>query len=308
MVYRLENICLEAFAFYDSELSLVSWDESKLVISAESLNIHKEYAPDSNGFDMEIGKALLSFCGFRLLKFIPAPEYAQNEKGEYYQVEPSPEYDGETAHKMLSDRLKAAFVAQFAKCSEGVYELYGSTEFFGIAFEFDSLTAEWDGYNGRAWYEKCRDSEQEITLATPVGDKKYPVSVICSESEEKCLRSVTVRYNGETYTGRGKYPDYEDAFADLQKNLPVGVVIKCCLTCKYGNFCPIGNEQGEIFCLEGTGEPKDKSDILRYTADDGYERRTRKRRYCDFCEKYKEQAENYLTYNSYLLCLKNDRK
>lgn len=38
-----------------------------------------------------------------------------------------------------------------------------------------------------------------------------------------------------------------DALVDLQKHLPDGVVLKCCMTCRHGNMCPFGNQPGELF-------------------------------------------------------------
>ena len=89
-----------------------------------------------------------------------------------------------------------------------------------------------------------------------------------------------------------------DAFADLQKKLPDNVKIQCCLTCRHGNMCPVGNKPGELFCTKDVIITQ-KSDLFFYTEDDA-ERTSRSRDCTNVCEKYEEQSKDYYTYNDYL--------
>ena len=42
------------FEFHDAELSLLSWENDRLTVSAKYLNVHKNAAPGNEGTDMEI--------------------------------------------------------------------------------------------------------------------------------------------------------------------------------------------------------------------------------------------------------------
>ena len=70
--------------------------------------------------------------------------------------------------------------------------------------------------------------------------------------------------------GYGKDYLWADAFADLQKNLPNNVKMRCCMTCRHGNMCPVGNKPGELFCTKDVSITQ-KSDLFFYTENETYE-------------------------------------
>ena len=114
--------------------------------------------------------------------------------------------------------------------------------------------------------------------------------------------NVGCKYNGKKYWGHGGDYLWIDAFADLQRQLPEGVFLKCCLTCRHGNLCPVGNDVNEVFCTKDVLITK-KSDLYFYTEDDR-EREKRSKRYSDSCEDHKPQTDGFYTYNDYLYFLK----
>lgn len=89
--------------------------------------------------------------------------------------------------------------------------------------------------------------------------------------------------------------------ADLQKNLPDGVSLKCCLTCRHGNLCPFGNSPGEIFCTNGF-EISTKNELCDWFNDmqNSTEIGERSRIYADVCEDYEHQSSDFYTYNDFL--------
>jgi hypothetical protein len=44
--------------------------------------------------------------------------------------------------------------------------------------------------------------------------------------------------------------DTESAIVKFQEVLPLNISIACCQSCRHGNFCPFGDCDNEIFCLE----------------------------------------------------------
>ena len=70
------------------------------------------------------------------------------------------------------------------------------------------------------------------------------------------------------------------------------------MTCRHGNFCPVGNCFGELFCTKDV-TIREKSDLFFYT-EDYTERDNRSRGYTDICEDYKEQTADHFTYSDYL--------
>ena len=114
-------------------------------------------------------------------------------------------------------------------------------------------------------------------------------------TEEKVV--VSIEYEGQIFSGYGYEYLGIDAFVDLQKQLPEGVIIKSCLSCRYGNQCSVGNEPNELFCTKDV-EIKQAEDLWLYTEDES-ERKKRSRSYSYVCEDWKEQAEDYFTYNDF---------
>ena len=93
-----------------------------------------------------------------------------------------------------------------------------------------------------------------------------------------------------------------DAIADLQNRLPQGVLLKCCLACRHGSFCPVGNGMNEVFCVSDL-VPKEKSDLF-FCTENEEETHKRSREYFHQCEKFQPQEENYYTYNDFYHYLK----
>ena len=46
------NNRLQDFEFHDTELSLISWEDNRLIVSAKFLNVHKDAAPNNADADM----------------------------------------------------------------------------------------------------------------------------------------------------------------------------------------------------------------------------------------------------------------
>ena len=66
------NNRLQDFEFHDAELSLTSWEDNRLVVSAKYLNVHKDAAPNNADADMEISEARITFSGFQIKEFEPS--------------------------------------------------------------------------------------------------------------------------------------------------------------------------------------------------------------------------------------------
>lgn len=54
-------------------------------------------------------------------------------------------------------------------------------------------------------------------------------------------------YQGNEIWGHGTDYLWIDAFANLQKQLPNGVILKCCMTCLYGNIARSAINQTSFF-------------------------------------------------------------
>lgn len=153
--------------------------------------------------------------------------------------------------------------------------------------------------------------QSKITLSTPDGEKEFDSLIICHD-EDVCSSGgdavkapsvlVGIEYEGKKIWGRGKEYLWFDAFADLQRQLPDAVKLKCCLTCRHGNLCPFGNTPGEVFCTKDV-IIQHRNDVMFYTENDA-EREKRSRNCTDTCQDYQEQSEDYYTYNDYIFYVK----
>lgn len=298
------------FEFHDSEISLISWKDNCLVVSAKYLNVHKDAAPNNAGTDMEISEAHITFNGLQIKEFEPSRTWKTDENGDLYTDDPRVIYTESIARNMFENELRKSITVKGIVLENDIYELaaVGIDPCFLVRFVFSDVDIEWDDYRKKAWYELQRQYKKTITLSTPGGECKLDANIICHDEDvysygvdkaDVPTVSVGVKYGGREIWGYGKDYLWMDAFADLQKKLPDNVKIQSCLTCRYGNMCPCGNKPGELFCTKDIIITK-KSDLFFYT-EDKIERASRSRDYTDICKNYQEQTNEYYTYNDYLL-------
>ena len=300
---------LQDFEFHDAELSLISWEDNRLVVSAKYLNVHKDAAPNNADADMEISEARITFSGFQIKEFEPSRTWKTDENGKYYTDDPLIIHTGAIARSMFESELKNSITVMGIVLENDIYELgaLGIDPYFSVRFLFSDVEIEWDDYRKKAWYELHRQYKKTITLSTPNGKSELDAHIICHDEDvysyggdkvEGPSVSVGIKYGEKEFWGHGKDFLWVDAFADLQKKLPDNVKIQCCLTCRHGNMCPVGNAPGELFCTKDIIITQ-KSDLFFYTEDDT-ERKSRSRDYTNVCEKYEEQSKDHYTYNDYL--------
>jgi hypothetical protein len=305
---------LSIFEFHDSEFSLVSFDGKDLVISASMVNIHKDTPQNPSDCDMEISSAQITFKNFHSATYEPGRTWKTGEDGKSYPVGSRLVFSGQDAIDRILEELQDEItVYHFVKKEKGTgYSIGGCgiEPYFEIEFDFDSVTVSWEEYKKKAWYELHRQYRYDAVLRTPNGDVAVKLMVNCHEEPVYCKGkleqpptvNVCCTFEGKEYWGHGRDYLWIDAFADLQRQLPDGVLLTCCLTCRYGNLCPVGNDKNEVFCTKDVLITQ-KSDLFFYTEDE-VERTKRLKQYCNLCADYQPQADEYYTYNDYLYFLK----
>ena len=305
MKYRIENQ-LDLFEFHDSEVSLVGFDKKDLTVSVKHLNIHKDAKENPHDCDMEISLANICFQNIHILSVEPARAYRSDADGNLYTDEPQIIFTGKDAEKKFIRELKNGFtincidIRQFGE-HKTIEINTTALECFSAILSFSDIIVEWDEYRKKAWYELQKQYFYDITLITPDGEQKGSLYIACNKEDERNPTvDVNIKYQDQEIWGHGKDHLWVDAFADLQKQLPDGVILKCCLTCRHGNMCPFGNKPGEVFCTKDL-EISSKEDMCKWfdTADSD-EIESRSRNYADTCEDHKHQSSDYYTYNNYL--------
>ena len=109
--------------------------------------------------------------------------------------------------------------------------------------------------------------------------------------EDTEINKLSVYIDGEKIELTG---NTENIFIELSKLLNDKYKIHLCYTCKYGNFCPVGDKDNEIFCVNDF-EPKCKSDLY-FVTEDSAERKKRNRTLFDVCKDYQPCSDDYYTY------------
>ncbi|MBQ8697364.1 MAG: hypothetical protein IJ519_06555 [Clostridia bacterium] len=311
---------LDMFEFHDSSFSFVEYKDGDLTVNVKHLNVHKNTEQNSEDHDMEIECAKVTFKGFRVGSFIirdsvqPAPENSPFK----FTLIPGRSFVGKEAEAKASQELiHGILVCDFKKTNDNYYFIdgIGTGTLCSIKCTFDNATVEWDKYMNKAWYEPRKCLSHEIKLDTPSGEQTAEGFIYCSENEEnygykeyngnKFAKqpniSVGVIYNGKKLLGHGKDHLWMDAFADLQRQLPEGVTLKCCLTCRHGNLCPYGNAPGQVFCTKDRNiTSKDDMCNLFDTCDT----RALEHEITDCCDDFVHQSDDFYTYNDYLFHLK----
>ncbi len=112
---------------------------------------------------------------------------------------------------------------------------------------------------------------------------------------------IRTHYQGQDIVAVGKEYPFADAFAELQKKLPKNTQLICCVACRHGNMCPVGNAPDEVYCTKDVQITR-KSDLYKYTEEPD-EVRKRLRQYGDCCDDFRPQEETFYTYNDYYFYL-----
>ncbi len=128
-----------------------------------------------------------------------------------------------------------------------------------------------------------------LRLKTPDEIKVFNVEMQFDEDTENDKFSLFI--DGEKIELTG---NTESIFIKLSKILKDKYEILSCYTCKYGNFCPLGDLDNEIFCINDF-EPKCKSDLF-FVYEDMKERKKRSRTLFDVCEDFQPCSDDYYTY------------
>ena len=97
---------LSDFEFHDSELTLVSFEDQRLILNATHLNVHKGIEQNPHEVDMEIALANLSFEGFVICSYEPGRAWKRDEKGQYYTDEPQIILSGKEANDRFITQIK----------------------------------------------------------------------------------------------------------------------------------------------------------------------------------------------------------
>ena len=312
MKYHVENN-LDLFEFHDADVSFVSFDNNELILSARHLNIHKNTDENPNDNDMEITLANVTFLKFKVLSFEPMRTYQIDDDGKWYTNEPRVIINGKEAEIHFLENAKKGFsINCIDVCKQKTrtkIEFSASTPNpFFTTISFEDVVIEWNEYCKKAWYELHKQYIYKGYLNTPAGEVETEIHIVCHEEdtyfqgklEKGPTVSVGVKYNGRQLWGQGKDYLWVDAFANVQKQLPDGVLLKCCMTCRHGNMCPYGNEPGKLFCTKGliVGSKEDMCNLF----DDQENSKIfdRIKSVADSCNEYTPQSNDYYTYNDYL--------
>ncbi len=315
MKYRIENQ-LDIFEFHDAEMSFISFENNRLAVTAKHLNIHKNTENNPCDFDMEIDSAIISFDGFEVCSLEPMRAYEIDDEGNYYTNEKQIIYKGKEAKDRFLTALKNWIGINCIDIREEnnkkIIEFsVSSPDAFISKISFDKATFEWDEYCRKAWYELHRQYHEIIALQTPEGDIKTDMHIVYHEEdmyyngelEAAPIINIGVTYKGKEIRAHGKDHLLAKVIADIQKQLPEDVLIKCCLTCRHGNMCPFSNYAEEIFCTKDL-VISSKNDVCGLFGDSYPEHLVMK--YTDACQDYKPQSNEHYTYNDYLYCFDNE--
>ena len=284
MKYISENI--DDFEFHDALAYYKSYEDNNLAITVQRLNIHEDAAENDYDVDMEIAYAEMTLKNIRVLSYTDADAIRLEGK--------------QASEKFMEQIQQGIGVLSFGIENDGIYYFEGSgTELYFIAYcSVENIFIKWDEYKKKAWYELIKRYERDICLSINGGEVIVKADILWNEEvagEEHV--SINIAYENKKYYGWGKDYYWTDAFADLQNNLPENVQIKSCITCRHGNFCPVGNHLDELFCTKDI-EIEEIRDLWFYTEDE-VEREKRSRKYTCFCDAYSAQTDDYFTYNDF---------
>ena len=139
----------------------------------------------------------------------------------------------------------------------------------------------------------------DIPLLAPIGKVMVPIKITYDDKEVIIdpKSEITLLYNGMEYKGYGADYLWTDTIADLQTKLPIDVKLACCMTCRYGNMCPYGNEENQLICTKDITIMSKEDMLDLFDQTEPFEERAVAS--LDFCEDFVYQSDDYYTYNDY---------
>lgn len=312
--YRADR--LELFEFHDAVFELDHMDGETITVYAGGVNINQYAKQNPKEYDLEIRRAHITFRGVSDCTYTPGRTWMLDERGNSVPEGPEIVYRGAEALERIADELRAGIdVFSHSLVDEDGYRIEGMglEPYFVIRFRARDAVVEWDGYRRPAWYASRQYNEGRLVLDTPEGRTEAmaqcwidydPEALFCADSvsdvDPKEI-SVGIQYKERYYWGRGVDASGQDAFADLKKQLPDGVALRCCLSCRYGNQSPFSNGFDELYCMKDVAVAG-KKDLCSCLAGAAAERRSR--RYTDLCEDWAAQSDEAYVYSDYPLLLK----
>ena len=139
----------------------------------------------------------------------------------------------------------------------------------------------------------------EMVLLSPDGKTSAPIQITYDDNDvtPNPASEILLLYNGQEYRGSGTDYLWTDTFADLERKLPKGVKLACCMTCRHGNMCPYGNEENQLICTKDITITSKEDMLDLFDQTDPFEERAVAS--LDFCEDFVCQSDDYYTYNDY---------
>ena len=301
MLYQSIN-ALQDFEFHDSEVIGGSRDGDTVTLTLKYLNVHKHLPQNPGDFDMEIELATFRINGFQLLGYTPGVTWGFDEAGNSIPLEPIREYTGADGLERFWTQVEGGFaILQLDTEQQNgrlalTFSCSGNEPYFDVSFAADQVTVQWDKFRKKAWYELHRYSNHPLSLLVDGAETPSEIRVYFHDDPpSKPLRSASIKLDGSDLWGSGTL--LEEAVLDLERKLPASVSLKCCQTCRHGNFCPSGNEETEIFCLQDL-HPASKGEVFDLlTAEGQWEHR--KRTLFSLCDAYCPMEKAYYAYNDY---------
>ena len=144
----------------------------------------------------------------------------------------------------------------------------------------------------------------QITLLDAADAVSVPLTVEydCDEENPSPQVRLTIVYNGACYIGTGTDYMWVDAFADVQRNLPSGIQLACCMTCRHGNLCPFGSAPNTLYCTKDAVIDSKAAMCDLFDSEDAFDKRAVFS--YGYCESFVCQDDDHYTYNDFLFQLK----
>lgn len=153
----------------------------------------------------------------------------------------------------------------------------------GIDFEgrnFSSLKPSVDAEAGNAQFEWKHDQflgNYSLAIHFPVKlsetFSKGTLSIIAkyeihpADYNEFSIHDIWLKVNGRAIASQSFTADFEGLIIAVQKKMPVGMKLECCLSCRWSHYPPSGTEEfGDLLCFRNCKKEavwvEDKSALL----------------------------------------------
>lgn len=212
------------FEFHDSVITSVKIIENDLICELTDLNIHHGNDFNPSEHDMKITKTIMKLGGISSACVKTDGKY-QMVDGRHLQIEEGRVYYNYEARDFFYNLISNNIIEILdCKAKDDNSIRFICSPSLEVELQYDSVSFEWDSYDGWAWYEYFHRYVKQLSIIQNGEETILPIDMVIREDESGPQEVIlTLKLFGKRYDGGGETP--MEALENLSKKLPEDIQV-----------------------------------------------------------------------------------